>query len=82
MLILIPVVIIFLAVVLIRTLMFKPKAVEKGTSYPVFVNGEKAVHDLAEMIKCKTISNRDASLDDQAEFDKFEALLPELFPAG
>ena len=79
--ILIPVAIIFLAVVLIRTLMFKPKATEKGTSYPVFVNGEKAVHDLAEMIKCKTISNRDASLDDQAEFDKFEALLPELFPA-
>jgi carboxypeptidase PM20D1 len=79
--ILIPIVIIFLAIILIRALMFKPRAAENKSSYPVFVNGEKAVHDLAEMIKCKTVSNRDASLDDQAEFDKFEALLPELFPA-
>ena len=79
--ILIPIVIIFLAIILIRALMFKPRAAENKSSYPVFVNGEKAVHDLAEMIKCKTVSNRDASLDDQAEFDKFEALLPQLFPA-
>ncbi len=79
--ILIPIVIIFLAIILIRALMFKPRAAENKSSYPVFVNGEKAVHDLAEMIKCKTVSNRDASLDNQAEFDKFEALLPELFPA-
>ena len=79
--ILIPIVIIFLAIILIRALMFKPRAAENKSSYPVFVNGEKAVHDLAEMIKCKTVSHRDASLDDQAEFDKFEALLPQLFPA-
>ena len=79
--ILIPIVVIFLAIILIRALMFKPRAAENKSSYPVFVNGEKAVHDLAEMIKCKTVSNRDASLDDQAEFDKFEALLPQLFPA-
>ena len=78
--ILIPIFVVFVAVVLIRTLMFTPEKVENKASYPVFVNGEKATHDLAEMIKCKTISHRDASLDDQAEFDKFEKLLPELFP--
>ena len=78
--ILIPIFVVFVAVVLIRTLMFTPEKVENKATYPVFVNGEKATHDLAEMIKCKTISHRDASLDDQAEFDKFEKLLPELFP--
>ena len=72
--------VIFIAVILIRAFMFKPLNVENKTSHPVFVNGEKAVHDLAEMIKCKTISHRDASLDDEAEFLKFEKLLPELFP--
>ena len=74
------IIIVFLAVILIRALMFKPGKKENKASYPVFVNGEKAVHDLGEMIKCKTISNRDASLDDENEFEKFEKLLPELFP--
>jgi carboxypeptidase PM20D1 len=78
--ILIPIFVIFIAVVLIRTLMFKPEKIENKSTYPVFVNGEKATHDLGEMIKCKTISHRDPSLDDQAEFDKFEQLLPQLFP--
>lgn len=78
--ILIPIFVIFIAVVLIRTLMFKPEKLENKSTYPVFVNGEKATHDLGEMIKCKTISHRDPSLDDQEEFDKFEQLLPQLFP--
>ena len=78
--ILIPIFVIFIAVVLIRTLMFKPEKIENKSTYPVFVNGEKATHDLGEMIKCKTISHRDPSLDDQAEFDNFEQLLPQLFP--
>ena len=78
--ILIPIFVIFIAVVLIRTLMFKPEKIENKSTYPVFVNGEKATHDLGEMIKCKTISHRDASLDDADEFEKFEKLLPELFP--
>lgn len=71
----------FIAVVLIRTLRFVPAKEERSAAAPVYVNGEKAARDLAEMIKCKTISHRDASLDDAAEFEKFEKLLPILFPA-
>ena len=71
---------VFIAVILIRALMFTPKKAESKTPYPVFVNGEKATHDLGEMIKCKTISHRDPSLDDCAEFERFEKFLPELFP--
>ena len=77
----IPVVlVIFIAIILIRTLMFTPQKNDNKAPYPVFVNCEKASHDLGEMIKCKTISHRDASLDDEREFEKFEKLLPELFP--
>ncbi len=73
--------VVFLAVIFIRALLFVPKKKECGDTSPVYVNGDKASHDLAEMIKCKTISHFDVSEDDLAEFEKFEKLLPELFPA-
>ena len=69
-----------LAVVLVRTLMFKPKKVQQDKVAPVYVNSEKATADLAEMIRCKTVSNTDKSLEDEGEFEKFERLLPTLFP--
>ena len=72
--------ILFLAIVLIRAMMFKPEKNETINAPSVFVNGEKATSDLAEMIKCKTISHRDKTLDDELEFEKFEKLLPKLFP--
>lgn len=75
------VIIAFIAAILIRAAMFKPDKKEVCEISPVFVNGEKATHDLAEMIKCKTISNRDEKLDDVKEFERFEKLLPELFPS-
>ena len=75
------VIVLFIAVILIRAIMFKPKKAETKTVSPVYVNGEKATHDLGEMIKCKTISHADKSLDDVSEFEKFEKLLPKLFPA-
>ena len=70
----------FLAVVIARAIMFKPEKVDRSGASPVFVNGEKATHDLGEMIKCKTISHQDKTLDDESEFEKFEKLLPKLFP--
>lgn len=73
--------VVFLSVVFIRTILFVPKKREIGEIEPVFVNSEKAVSDLSEMIKCKTVSHADPNLDDEAEFLKFEKLLPELFPA-
>lgn len=69
-----------LAIMLIRALRFKPAPAASEETEPVFVNSEKATCDLAEMIKCKTISERDRSLEDEGEFEKFKALLPTLFP--
>ena len=71
---------ILISVVLIRTACFKPKDnVIKDNSVIEF-DKEKAVRSLAEMVKCKTISNADKEKEDKAEFEKFERLLPTLFP--
>ncbi|MEF9971132.1 MAG: M20/M25/M40 family metallo-hydrolase, partial [Oscillospiraceae bacterium] len=73
-------VLVFLAVIIIRTLLFKPAAEEKPTAEPIEFNGQKAVDDLASMICCKTVSFKDERLIDEAEFDKFRKLLTEIFP--
>ena len=74
-------VVIFFAVILIRAIRFVPKEQGNKTVETVIVNGDKATNDLAAMIRCKTISHRDSSLDDIGEFEKFEKLLPTLFPS-
>ncbi len=71
---------VLIAIIIIRTLLFVPEKREYKEPEQVSYDGEKAVYDLAEMIRCKTVSNRDASLDDEEEFSKFKALLPRLFP--
>ncbi|MBO7196400.1 MAG: M20/M25/M40 family metallo-hydrolase [Clostridia bacterium] len=78
--ILIVLLVVYFAVIFIRALLFVPKKNEIGTVSEVKVDAEKATNDLAEMIRCKTISHRDESLDDVAEFEKFEQVLPGLFP--
>ena len=75
------VIVIFIAVILIRALLFVPKKNDTGVIAPIYVNGDKASGDLAEMIRCRTISHFDQNEDDAAEFEKFEKLLPTLFPA-
>ena len=72
--------VILIAVVLIRTLAFKPHKVEYSERDEITFNKEKALDDLAEMIKVKTVSSRVKSEEDEAEFDKFEALLAQKFP--
>lgn len=69
----------FLAVLVIRAAMFTPKAEAPADSTPEAVDREKAIRDLQKLIRAKTISYRDKSLEDDAEFEKLEALLPELF---
>ncbi len=72
--------ILLIAIILIRTLLFVPKKKSDLIVSPVIVNGDKATHDLSKMIQCRTVSDRDKALEDEAEFAKFEAILPELFP--
>lgn len=69
-----------LAVILVRTILFRPKEGFHPSGTKVELCEEKITSDMAEMIRCKTISYRDKSLIDEAEFEKFRQLLPKLFP--
>ena len=71
---------IILLICIIRALRFKPQPRVEKTVEPVSFDKQKAVNDLQEMVKCKTISNNDFSLEDDAEFKKFEDKLTEMFP--
>ena len=70
----------FLAVILARTAMFRPKAETKPEINNWEFDGDAAVDHLAQMIRCKTVSYDDTTLEDNAEFDKFKALLREFYP--
>ena len=78
--IILAVIAVFIAVILVRTLTFTPKAETKPEIIDWKFDGDKAVDHLAQMIRCKTVSYDDTSLEDNAEFDKFKALLREFYP--
>ena len=71
---------VFLAVIVIRTLNFKPKAQPPISGEEVAFDKDAAVDALASLIKCKTVSYADHSLEDDAEFEKLIAELPRLYP--
>lgn len=74
------VLIVFIAVLVKNTLQFKPEPEQPIPAANEVFDGDKAVRDLQALIRCKTVSYRDKSLEDDAEFAKLEALLPQLFP--
>ena len=71
---------IFVAVVAIRTANFKPKPQPVTNDEVVSFDKDGATAALAELIKCKTISYSNSSLEDDAEFEKLIAKLPGLYP--
>ena len=74
------IIVIFLAVILIRGAMFRPLPEPELSSEEITLNEEKIVADMADMIRCKTVSYREEELVEWEEFRKFEALLQERFP--
>lgn len=70
----------FLAVVLIRAAMFKPKDSGKKDFEEVEFDRAAAVNALGELVKCRTVSYNDHTLEDDAEFEKLIGKLPELYP--
>ena len=73
-------VLIFMAVILVRTAKFQPKAQPELSTESVEFDRDKAVSNLAELVKCKTISHADHSLEDDGEFEKLISKLPALYP--
>ncbi len=70
----------FLAVIIIRALCFKPKSNVTPLENEEKFDIERATENLQKLVRCKTVSFRDASLEDNAEFEKLIDLLPELYP--
>ena len=68
------------SVILVRTLRFRPKATAEEAFEEISFDCDLAVSNLAELVRCKTVSYRDTSLEDDAEFEKLLNLLPTLYP--
>ena len=71
---------VFLAVILIRAAMYKPKEKRVPSQETYTFDEEKIVKDMQALIRCKTVSYNETELVDQAEFKKFQELLPGLYP--
>ena len=72
--------VIFIAVIAVRTIRFTPKPQPAANPEEITFDKEASIDALAQLIRCKTISYNDKSLEDNAEFEKLIALLPELYP--
>ena len=69
-----------LGIAIIKTLLFVPKREQAIEIDQVDVDLEKATRDLADMVRCKTISHRDRTCENDEEFERFIKLLSERFP--
>ena len=72
--------VLFAAVIAIRTIRFTPKPQPAVSEETFDFDKEAAVDALAQLVRCKTVSYNDKSLEDDAEFEKMISLLPGLYP--
>ena len=79
-LIILAIVVVFLGVLVIRAATFKPKAQPAVSDEAVAVDVDTAVSNLQQLVRCRTVSHNDHSLEDKAEFRKLKELLPKLYP--
>ena len=71
---------ILVAVIMVRTAQFQPKEQPEISTEPVEFERERAISNLAELVRCKTVSYSDPALEDDAEFEKLISKLPGLYP--
>ncbi|MBQ4617179.1 MAG: M20/M25/M40 family metallo-hydrolase [Clostridia bacterium] len=71
---------VFLAVLLVRAWRFKPKASVPVDADKVTFDAQAATEALRALVRCRTVSFADSSLEDDAEFEKLIGLLPKLYP--
>lgn len=71
----------FLAVIVIRAALFRPKHEKAVREDLVDVNEEAALERLQQMIRLRTVSYPDASKEDSQAFLDFQALLNDAYPA-
>lgn len=77
---LLAVIVILLAVIIVRTILFKPTPTANVSNQDISFDKEKAVASLQRLIQFKTVSNSDKSLENEEEFQGFLNELPKLYP--
>ena len=70
----------FLAVILVRAAMFKPKPQPETSNEEVSFDEDAAISALQTLVQFKTVSNVDPALEDDAEFRKLISSLHDLYP--
>ena len=69
-----------LAVILVRTALFRPKEEKEESFEEIDFDREAALRALAALVRCRTVSSTKREEEDDAEFEKLIALLPALYP--
>ena len=69
-----------IAVIAYRTARFTPKPQNFSAREEISFDFDASVKALQALVRCKTVSNADPSLEDDAEFEKLVGLLPGLYP--
>ena len=67
----------FLAVLIVRALLFKPKAQRPISEENVEFDRDGAISALQKLVQCKTISSNNPAEEDEAEFQKLIDLIVE-----
>ncbi len=70
----------FFAVISVRAIRFVPAKAKDSSPAPVSYDKVEAVDSLAALVRCKTISYTDHSLEDDTQFQKLLSRLPGLYP--
>ena len=70
----------FVAVLLVRTLNFKPKENAQIIEGEVVFDKDRAVETLQELVRFKTVSYKESELENDKEFKKLIKALPKLYP--
>ena len=78
--IILPLIATFAAIILIRAAMFKPPVETTEKPEEVSFDCDAAISALQELVRCRTVSFYDSTLEDDAEFEKLIGLLPKLYP--
>jgi len=78
--ILLGIIVLFLAVIVIRALVFNPKVQGEVSGDEIVFDKDAAVTALQKLVQCKTVSYNDHSLEDDGEFQKLIDQLPQLYP--
>ena len=78
--IILAIIVILIAVIVIRTLLFTPYKTTPINEKQVNFDKDGAINALCELVKCKTVSYKNSELEDNAEFEKLIGKLPSLYP--